>query len=159
VRITPALVVTPADAADRLAKQAGIGSRESCPVTVPPRPPFVPPDPYPREPDGDGAVWYGSSALWTTLRIDGNYDDTAFWKMFWWSEGYSWTSEPSPPLVVSARRLDGESMAIEVMDATNGYHPDLGSFMLTGIRLPTGGCWEFTGRYRDAEVTFIGWVR
>jgi hypothetical protein len=40
----------------------------TCPVTIPPRPGLVPPDPYPPEPPSSlDAVWYGTPELWTAL--------------------------------------------------------------------------------------------
>jgi hypothetical protein len=30
--------------------------------------------------------------------------------------------------------------------------------MLVGIDLPTLGCWKITGKYADAELSFVVWV-
>jgi hypothetical protein len=30
--------------------------------------------------------------------------------------------------------------------------------MLTGIDVPSAGCWEITGHYRDQAITFVVWV-
>jgi hypothetical protein len=30
--------------------------------------------------------------------------------------------------------------------------------MVVGINFPTLGCWEITGQYQDAQVTFVVWV-
>jgi hypothetical protein len=42
----------------------------TCPVTVPPQPGFVPPEPYPPESPFD-EVRYGTPELWTNLDPDG----------------------------------------------------------------------------------------
>src|SRR5918996_933905 len=69
-----------------------------CPVAVPPRPGFVPPEPYPPEPPGFENVWYGTPELWTFLEPNG-----AVWsdlpvgkgphavgnKTLWFSENFS----------------------------------------------------------------------
>ena len=131
----------------------------SCPVTRPPRPAFVPPAPFPRRPPplyGD-VFWYGSERLWTWLEADGTARRSD--KSFWWREGYDWQAEPSPPLLVTARRLDGTAPAVASPGATNGFRDDIGAFMLTGLDLPTGGCWEVTGHYRGQHLRFVVRVR
>jgi hypothetical protein len=30
--------------------------------------------------------------------------------------------------------------------------------MVTGMELPTAGCWEITAEYRGAELSYIVWV-
>lgn len=42
-----------------------------CPVTEPPTPAFVAPEPYPARPSADGMVWFGTESLWTALPADG----------------------------------------------------------------------------------------
>ena len=42
--------------------------------------------------------------------------------------------------------------------ANNGYREDWKSFMVTGINLPTLGCWEITGHYEGQDLTFVVWV-
>ena len=35
---------------------------------------------------------------------------------------------------------------------------NFGPAMLVGVDFPTTGCWEITGRYADAELSFVVWV-
>jgi hypothetical protein len=79
-------------------------------------------------------------------------------KVFLWSEGYDMAAEPQPEITMSGRRLDGDAPAFETPGGTNGYHADMGEFMLTGVVIPTTGCWEITGRYGQAELSFVVWV-
>lgn len=136
---------------------------DSCPITPQPDPAFVPPEPHPPQaPYGD--YWYGSDALWTLLRPDGRWhslpqDDHGYGqKVLWFREGYDMTTEQQPILTVTGRRLDDDSATFETSDATNGYHRDVGEFMLTGVTLPSAGCWEITGSYRQTSLSFIVWV-
>jgi hypothetical protein len=59
---------------------------------------------------------------------------------------------------MSGRRLDGDAPILEQTGGTNGYHGDMGQFMLTGVKVPTAGCWELTGHYGEAELSFVVWV-
>jgi hypothetical protein len=79
-------------------------------------------------------------------------------KIFWWSEGYSWTEEPDPELSVTGRRLDGPAPALIVSRATNAFAADIQSAMLVGVDFPTLGCWEISGRYRGHELSFVVWI-
>ena len=79
-------------------------------------------------------------------------------KVFWWREGYSVGEEPEPALTVTAERLDGKVPSIQGSKATNASASDIGSAMLVGVDLPTLGCWKITGKYRDAELSFVVWA-
>ncbi len=79
-------------------------------------------------------------------------------KLVWWRQGYDWRAEPKPDLTIIAQRLDGAAPTVIVSDATNGYHPDVGSFMLAGIDFPTLGCWEITGQVKDQALSFVVWI-
>lgn len=137
---------------------------DSCPVTTAPETPFVPPAPWPATAPYAGHFWYGSAGLWTMLLDDGVWDGLAEsesgygQKVVWWADGYYWKSEPEPALTATARRLDGEAGAVRVLPATNAYHADVESFMITGMDFPTPGCWEVTGQYRDATLSYVVWI-
>ena len=133
----------------------------SCPVTVAPDSEFTPPAPYPSRPY-PGRFWYGTPALWTSLKANGTV-----WsaprrgdKVFWWQMGYNGRFEQQPELTVTARRLDGDAQPLLInRRATNAHHKDFGGWtMLTGVALPTAGCWEVTGQYGGATLTFVVWV-
>lgn len=135
----------------------------SCPVTTQQDPAFIPPSPY----DAlgfEGGFWYGSNSLWTAVRQDG-----IWWglphnpggytqKVFWWREGYVWTEEPEPDLIVTGERLDAPAPPLIRSKGTNAYARDIGSAMLVGVDLPTLGCWKITGKYGETELSFVVWV-
>lgn len=133
-----------------------------CPVTAKPSPPFVPPSPYPESPPAryEREFWYGRRELWTMLSEDGIWSglprsDAGYGqKVFWWAEGYSVSREQRPELVVTGRRLDREAGPMTASQATNAT-ADFGEAMLVGVAVPTEGCWEITGRYRDEELSFV----
>jgi hypothetical protein len=135
----------------------------NCPVTVPQNPPFVPPAPY----DSlgyDGEFWYGSDSLWTAVRENGIWEalphnpEGYTQKVFWWRDGYVWTEEPEPELTVTGERLDAPTPPLHASKATNASASDIGSAMLVGVDMPTLGCWKITGKYKDAELSFVVWV-
>jgi len=59
---------------------------------------------------------------------------------------------------MTGERLDESAPPLDVSQATNVYAPDIGSAMLIGAGFPTDGCWKITGRYKDAELSFVIWV-
>ena len=132
----------------------------SCPITIPQDPPFVPPSPYDTM-GYPGEFWYGSYSLWTAVRQNGIWEalphnpEGYTQKVFWWRDGYSWTEEPEPALTVTGERLDAPAPPLHASTATNAYARDIGSAMLVGVDMPTLGCWKITGKYGDAEVSFV----
>lgn len=134
----------------------------SCPVTLPPDPPFVPPA---KVTAFAGYGWYGTPMLWTQIHRNGLWrglvgpDGSVSDKSFWWREGYDWRSEPQPDLVVTGHRLDAPAPTLVASPATNAYNAaDIGSAMLVGITVPTAGCWEITGAYAGTTLSFVVWV-
>jgi len=136
---------------------------ESCPITVPQNPLFVPPCPYDSM-GFEGEFWYGSDSLWTAVRENGTWEalphnpEGYTQKVFWWRDGYVWTEEPEPALTVTGERLDASAPPLHASKATNASASDIGSAMLVGVDMPTLGCWKITGKYGDAEVSFVVWV-
>jgi hypothetical protein len=135
----------------------------NCPITVPQNPLFVPPAPYDSM-GFEGEFWYGSDSLWTAVRENGIWETQPHnpegytEKVFWWRDGYVWTEEPEPALTVTGERLDAPAPPLTVSHATNAYASDIGSAMLVGVDMPTLGCWKITGKYGDAELSFVVWV-
>jgi hypothetical protein len=135
------------------------GGRSDCPVTQPPEPAFIPPAPWPAQPPGTGEFWFGSSGLWTALPRNGNWRQLALGEKFWWwSAEFDVAEDTTPDLTVRARRLDGDAPAFQVPEATNGYHESFNWAMLTGVKLASPGCWEFTGHYKGHQLPFTLWV-
>jgi hypothetical protein len=132
-------------------------------VTRPPDSPFVPPAPFPSSP-ATGNFWYGANSLWTALPTTGVWaalphnPEGYSQKLFWWREGYFWKDEPEPQLLVTGRRLDGPAGPLQVSRATNAFAEDIQSAMLVGVDFPTLGCWEISGRYAEAELSFVIWI-
>jgi hypothetical protein len=145
---------------------------ETCRVTQPPSSLFVPPPPYPASP-GEGMFWVGTEKLWTSLPVSGTWRGLQPYspttpglrqKIFWWREGYDWRANPTPPLSVRGRRLDGQAPEFVIPDktghrVTTGYNEFRKTwFMLVGADIPTPGCWEITGGFDGDKLTFVIWV-
>jgi mono/diheme cytochrome c family protein len=139
--------------------------REACPITQPPTPAFEPPvsQGVRRALASDDHFWYGSPELWTRREIDGfwhslpHHEDGYTQKQVFWSEGYNWREEQDPALVLTGRRLDGDETMTDT-GASNAYHPDYGSMIMTGFVLPAAGCWEITANYGETSLSFVVWV-
>jgi len=136
----------------------------TCPVTRAPEPPFVPPAPYPEQP-ASGFFWYGTAALWTELPEDGRWHDLPYdaktgysQKIVFWNEHYDWKREPQPSLTLEGHRLDADAPPLDAAPATNAFHDDYGSFMMTGGGIPGAGCWQFTAHYNGDDLTYVVWV-
>jgi len=166
--IAQANEVTPTSAPDKVEPTAvpEVISKDppaSCPVTVPQNPAFVPSAPYDVL-SSKGYFWFGSDSLWTAVPQSGVWAGLPHnpggytQKVFWWRDGYVWNEEPEPNLIVTGERLDAEAPPLNVSRATNAYAGDIGSAMLVGVDFPTLGCWKITGKYQDAELSFVIWV-
>jgi hypothetical protein len=137
----------------------------SCPTTRPPDPPFVPPAPLPacaavgggrqsvvrHQPVVDLA---GADGTWEMAHDEHGLFD----KSFWWRQGYDWQTETTPALRVTGRRLDAPAPAVTIAHASNGFEPSMGAFMLLGLELPAGGCWELTGHCHGRSLRLVVWV-
>ncbi len=140
-----------------------VAGREACPVTGVADSHFVPPTPDPAGPLNEVFFWYGSLALRTHLVIDGvwhslpHHEHGYTQKMAFWSEGYDWQEEQKPELVLTGRRLDGDETMTD-SGASNAYHPDHGSMIMTAFVLPAAGCWEITADYGEERLSFVVWV-
>jgi mono/diheme cytochrome c family protein len=135
----------------------------ACPVTKPAGTAFVAPSPDPAGNLHKGYFWHGSLALRTTLHLDGawaslpRHEHGFTQKLAFWSEGYNWREEQNPELVLTGRRLDGDETMTDT-GASNAYHPDHGSMIMTGFVLPAAGCWEISADYKEASLSFVVWV-
>jgi len=140
---------------------SSITQTANCPITRVGSPPFSPPAPYP-ETAPPGTFWYGTEGLWTMLRVDGTWQRLPHnangfrQKVFWWHPGFDGRTEQKPELTVMGRRLNGEGSFTRLPPATNASNAGFGGWtILTGIDVPTTGCWELTGSYRGNTLTFV----
>ena len=137
-------------------------SSAGCPVTRP-EPPFVPPPPSLAVPPAlYESAWFGSRELWTMIDRDGEVwaesglprgPNGLTQKTFWWSADWSPDAEPEPAITVTGARLDGTG-TLESSGGTNAS-ADFGTAMLVGVEFPTAGCWQLTGRYRNATLSYV----
>ncbi|MEX0827238.1 MAG: hypothetical protein WD184_10865 [Acidimicrobiia bacterium] len=135
-----------------------------CPVTFATPPYLVPPEPWPATPPGEVPIheghWYGTEDLWTVIPSTGAAIYAPGDKLFYWSRHFRTASHDfaAPELIVTAVRLDGDAPTATASRANNGGRADTGTFMVTGLVLPTPGCWEITAEYRGALLSHIVWV-
>jgi hypothetical protein len=130
-----------------------------CLVTGPSDHPFVPPKPY-WAGHGDGEFYYGNPALWTIVYPGWHIHSGG--KLPFWRVGYDWKNEEDPRLTVVARRLDHEAPLVWNGWANNAWDK-FGSFMTTGVDLPSSGCWEIAAHYVASPdniqtLTYTVWV-
>jgi hypothetical protein len=142
----------------------------SCPVTVRPAKPFTPPSQYELEDDVNG-FWLGTEKLWTVLRTSGIWEwaphppghenevQPLTEKTFWGSVDFNWRTEWPVKLRVTGRRLDGSAPPLLTMRSTNAFVDGPAPAMLSGVFVPTPGCWEITGEYRGEKLSYVVWVR
>jgi hypothetical protein len=134
--------------------------RSSCPVTLAAERPFPEPSP-----STASRFWYGDEKLAVLLKAGGRWrgmgpDRSYRDKLFWWRQGYDGTAEPTPKLIVTGRRLDGDAPALAIPGSTGANHPDFGGWaMLVGVEFPVAGCWQVTGEYGAHKLTFVVDVR
>lgn len=140
------------------------GSQETpatCPVTRPPNPPFVAPLPYPPSFTDKKDFWYGTPSLWTLLTVPDlrgrcGVGPTCYTtKLIYWSSFFDWRRELEPELVVTARRLDRRGSLVSTEHANAVFVPRTTPGMMTGIDIPTAGCWELTARYRGHTLSYV----
>ena len=134
----------------------------ACPVTKPPSPAFIPPEPYRANPPIASEFWYGSPDLWTLLPENGVWRELPYsektgytQKVLFWRDGYDPAFEPQPALTLSGVRLDGSGETFITSETTHAMGADIGSAMLVGVEIPTEGCWQFTASYKGDDLSYI----
>jgi hypothetical protein len=156
--------VGPSAMASPSARASATGG-QACAVTRP-IPIFVPPSPYLASPPAYyQSDWFGSAALWTMINHDGEIwkqsglphnPEGLTQKTFWWSADWPAGAEPEPAITVVGTRLDGPG-SFTHSPGTNAS-ADFGTAMLVGIDFPSPGCWQLTGRYRAAVLSYVVWI-
>jgi hypothetical protein len=148
----------------------------NCRITLPADGEFVPPSSIlaGRAPMED-QFGFGTEKLWSVLPRDGTWRDPVYvdpsssghlaefaytGRLRWFRLDPSF-SEKHGPLTVTGKRLDGPAPSFtESLDIYAARLDD--NAMLMGgvavINIPTFGCWEITGRYKDQELNFTVWV-
>lgn len=140
----------------------------SCPVTQPPAQAFVPPSPYPSQ-HSSGAFWFGTESLWLQLPTTGTWSglphdqpgNTAFsQKIQWWRRGYDWRTDMPSKLVVTGKRFDSTAPPLVSQSNASGMGTGMDdrTFIISGLDIPTLGCWQITGDYKGDKLTFVIWV-
>jgi hypothetical protein len=131
---------------------------EACPVTKPPAQPFVPPPPYWTD-HGPDDFWYGTESLWTHLGAQGTWHlegkSGYRTKLTYWRRGFDWRREPEPKLIVIAKRLDREAPPVAADPAHAVFVTTERPGMMTGIDIPSTGCWELTAQYGGHRLSFV----
>ena len=134
------------------------GIDNSCPVTKQPSPPFVPPAGYPQYQTPQG-FWYGSDSLWTMVsphpwRAGGNNGA----KLTYYRRGFDWKSIDNLRLTVIGRRVDAFAPLVWSDGASSvsvgRSNAPGGMAMMTGIDIPTTGCWEISAHYVNQTLTY-----
>lgn len=139
----------------------------SCPLTLPPSAPFTPLDEHVWAANED-QFWLGTDKLYIGLTKSGEQWDwlprtpdhstpeiTA--KVFWGSVDFDYHKKEDYSLKVTGRRLDGDAPPFEVDRVTNALFKPRAA-MLTGVYIPAPGCWEITGDYKGAKLSYVVWV-
>jgi hypothetical protein len=123
-------------------------------ASYPAVPPLSDSKPYPSSPATPGNLWYGDSALWTALHVDG---DSGRRKDVWWSSDFQGgTEEPRPDITVTYERIDIDLPTVrEAERGTNAFTEGDGWFMIAGIDSNEPGCWQVTAEYRDATLSYV----
>jgi hypothetical protein len=138
-----------------------------CLTTRAPNPPFIPPSPYQVEAPAN-MFWYGTDRLWTALGSDGKWrmrnnvmkGKGYRTKLTFWRRGFDWRTELEPKLAVAAKRLDGGRDASKIIMAPANvvFIPNReAAGMMTGIDIPSAGCWEVSAQYggHGYSLTFV----
>ena len=78
-------------------------------------------------------------------------------KIFLGSVDFDYHKKEDYSLKVTGRRLDGDTPPFEVDRVTNALGEPRAA-MLTGVYIPVPGCWEITGDYKGAKLSYVVWV-
>ncbi|HWB86465.1 MAG TPA: hypothetical protein VG675_20150 [Bryobacteraceae bacterium] len=138
-----------------------VASIDACPITTRPDTVFAPPLPFAFD-SSQGGFYFGTRKIWAYLQNSPVFQG-AMQKIPWWIPGFDALAEPRPPLSMTLERLD-ESAPIVVTSGNAGGSwipdkPSYGYFIMTGVKFPSEGCWQVTGRYNGAELSFTYLVR
>jgi hypothetical protein len=139
-------------------------SADSCPVTKAPTPAFVPPAAYNSSPLSGGFL-LGSQSLWTFVNTYAEpsrpEEQPYIFKLVYWHPGLNWHhTDETNALTVVARRLDGPSAPIvftpraSMVGHFRAESPDEVA-MMTGLDLPSRGCWEIAADFKGEHLNYV----
>jgi hypothetical protein len=138
---------------------------DSCPTAKAPAPAFVPPAPYNSSPLSGGFL-LGSESLWTFVNTydfsPSHPEGRAYaFKLVYWHPGLNWHhTDEANALNVVARRLDAPSAPIvfthrgTMVGHFSAEAPDEVA-MMTGLDLPSGGCWEIAADFKGEHLNYV----
>ena len=130
-------------------------------VFEPPSTAFVGPS---RTPD---RFFFGTESLWTFLPADGTLrgsgpekpGDFAYHGKFFWFRTHAPFLLQDGPVSLKGKRLDGPAPSfVATHDSISSPGEDGNAWIVMGLDVPVFGCWEFTGHYKDQDLTFTIWV-
>jgi hypothetical protein len=75
-------------------------------------------------------------------------------KLTYWRRGFDWRKD-KPKLTVIAKRLDHEAPSVAASPASAVFVTTDKPAMMTGIDIPSIGCWKITAQYRGDELSFV----
>jgi hypothetical protein len=97
---------------------------------------------------GNGKLWAGGLGANGVIKADPTFvddDGSVWWKVGWWR------AIPGR-LSITGQRLDGSAPGLRV-EVPSGYGRT--GFQSSGLRFPTGGCWEVTGKVGSTTLRFV----
>jgi hypothetical protein len=77
-------------------------------------------------------------------------------KIQWWRKSYEWRTDMPSKLKVTGERID--SPAPPLTSQSNASGTTGHSFIMSGLNIPTRGCWQKTANYAGDKLTFVVWV-
>jgi hypothetical protein len=104
--------------------------------------------------------WYGNTALWVGVPVQGvlpaGHPYGTPWVSEWGTKLPWWPVVPGT-LTVTARRLGGPSAGFHGQVAQPA-HIGKARFIPSGLIWPAPGCWQVTGTIAGHSLTFTAWV-
>ena len=126
----------------------------------------MPPALYNASPPSGGFL-LGSESLWTFVNTDNLSPDSRrpegpyVFKLVYWHPGLNWHhTDERNDLTVVARRLDAPSTPIVFTQRANMVgHLSSGApdevAMMTGLDLPSSGCWEIAADFIGEHLSYV----
>lgn len=104
--------------------------------------------------------WYGNSALWVGVPVQGVLPAGRPYGTPWaseWGTKFPWWPVIQGKLTITARRLNGSSAGFHSQVA-DPAEAGKANFIPSGLIWPGPGCWQVTGIIAGHSLTFVAWV-